>query len=62
VFATVEANKSGIIIGKQNIPLVQEGEAMFHIAYFSEEEEEIASNIQTMSDTLLPIKQNSIGP
>ncbi|NNC99670.1 MAG: succinylglutamate desuccinylase [Gammaproteobacteria bacterium] len=56
LFGTVEASRSGIIIGKQNIPLVQEGDAMFHIAYFSEDEEDIATNIQTMSDTLLPSK------
>jgi predicted deacylase len=30
----VTAPRSGIIIGKQNIPLVQEGDAMFHIAFF----------------------------
>lgn len=54
VFGMVRARRSGIVIGKQNIPLVQQGDAMFHIAYFSEEEQEIAENIQTMSDTLLP--------
>ena len=54
VFDIVEASRSGIIIGKQNIPLVQEGDAMFHIAYFSEEDALIADNIQTMSDSLLP--------
>jgi len=32
----VKASISGVIIGKQNIPLVQEGEAVYHIAYFSE--------------------------
>ena len=53
VFGEVLASRSGIIIGKQNIPLVQEGDAMFHIAYFSEEDEEVADNIQTMSDSLL---------
>ena len=52
-FGSVVANKTGIIIGKQNIPLVQEGDAMFHIAFFSEEEEDIADNIQTMSSSLL---------
>ena len=30
----VLANRAGIIIGKQQIPLVQDGEAMYHIAYF----------------------------
>ncbi|NND83436.1 MAG: succinylglutamate desuccinylase [Gammaproteobacteria bacterium] len=56
-FATVEASRSGIIIGKQNIPLVQQGDAMFHIAYFSDMDEEIADNIQSMSDTLLPTRE-----
>jgi len=54
VFATVRASRSGIIIGKQNIPLVQEGDAMFHIAYFSEEDEEIVENIEIMNNSLLP--------
>lgn len=54
VFDTVRASRSGIIIGKQNIPLVQEGDAMFHIAYFAEEEQEIAENIEIMQDTLMP--------
>lgn len=54
VFGVVKARRTGIVIGKQNIPLVQKGDAMFHIAYFTEEEQEIADNIQTMSDSLLP--------
>lgn len=54
VFDSVHASRSGIIIGKQNIPLVQEGDAMFHIAYFSEEDEEIVENIEIMQDDLLP--------
>lgn len=57
VFGAVKAGRSGIIIGKQNIPLVQEGDAMFHIAYFAEEDQEIAENIEIMQDTLLPDTQ-----
>jgi len=53
-FTTVRAARSGIIIGKQNIPLAQEGDAMFHIAYFTEEDEEIVQNIEIMQDSLLP--------
>jgi predicted deacylase len=53
-FGMVTARRSGIVIGKQNIPLVQQGDAMFHIAYFSEEDEEIFDNIQSMSEFLLP--------
>ena len=55
VFGTVKSRRAGIVIGKQNIPLVQQGDAMFHIAYFSEQEEEIAENIQSMTDFLIPV-------
>lgn len=54
ISATVIANRAGIIIGKQNIPLVQEGDAMYHIAYFAENDEEIVENIELMQDILLP--------
>lgn len=54
LYGTVKARRTGIVIGKQNIPLVQKGDAMFHIAYFSEEEAEIAENIQTMTEFLMP--------
>ncbi len=54
VIDSVKASRSGILIGKQNIPLVQEGEAMFHIAYFSENDEDIAEHIGTVQDLLLP--------
>lgn len=57
ILDTVKASKSGIIIGKQNIPLAQEGDAMFHIAYFSEADEEIVENIEKMQDILLPTDQ-----
>lgn len=57
ILDTVKASRSGIIIGKQNIPLVQEGDAMFHIAYFSEADEEIVENIEKMQDILIPADQ-----
>ncbi len=59
VFKTVVARRSGIIIGKQNIPLVQEGDAMFHVAFFSDQESDVASHIQSMSDSLLPNTDNA---
>jgi predicted deacylase len=33
---TVMADRSGLIIGKSNLPLVNEGDAIYHIAYFSD--------------------------
>ena len=43
----------GIIIGKQNIPLAQEGEALYHIAYFKAHDE-VVENIEIMQDNLAP--------
>ncbi len=54
VLDVVVASRSGILIGRQNIPLVQEGEAMFHIAYFSEDDSKIAENIEVAIDNILP--------
>ena len=53
VLGQVLANKSGVIIGKQNIPLVQEGEAMYHIAYFKEDDEQIAEHIENVEEELV---------
>ncbi|WP_193165788.1 succinylglutamate desuccinylase/aspartoacylase family protein [Microbulbifer hainanensis] len=49
----IQCNADGIIIGKQNIPLVQEGEAMYHIAYFHEPHE-VAESLEALQDSLLP--------
>lgn len=49
----VVANKSGVIIGKQNIPLVQEGEAMYHIAYFEENDAQVAEHIEGIENRLV---------
>jgi len=54
VIDLVKATRSGILIGKQNIPLVQEGEAMFHVAYFSEDDEEIAEQIENVQEQFSP--------
>ena len=48
------ANKGGIVIGKQIIPLAQEGEAMFHIANFEEDHSDIAEQIETAHELLSP--------
>ncbi|GEA52760.1 deacylase [Vibrio inusitatus NBRC 102082] len=48
----VTSTRSGIIIGKQNIPLVQEGDAMYHIAYFGQNDDGVAEHIELLQDTL----------
>ncbi|MGO3408020.1 succinylglutamate desuccinylase/aspartoacylase family protein [Marinomonas sp.] len=52
VLDDVVCKNAGIIIGKQNIPLVQEGDAMYHIAHFSSPDE-VAEHVETMQDELM---------
>lgn len=51
------SHSDGIIIGKQNIPLVQEGEAMYHLAYFKEPDD-VVENLEMMNEELLPEEYN----
>jgi predicted deacylase len=50
---SIITKQDGIIIGKQNIPLVQEGEAVYHIACFSQPDE-VSENLEQFQDDLLP--------
>lgn len=50
--ARVVSVREGVVIGKQNIPLVQEGDAMFHIAYFRDSED-VSDNIEELNEALL---------
>jgi predicted deacylase len=52
IISKVIANRAGIVVGQQNIPLVQEGEAMFHVAYFEEDDKQISGFIETVQDDL----------
>lgn len=54
VVSEVRAQRSGLIIGKQNIPLVQEGDALFHLAFFSERDERVARRVEALSEALMP--------
>lgn len=50
VSAQLFSPADGIIIGKQNIPLVQEGEAVYHIAYFNETQQ-VEESIEHLQDS-----------
>lgn len=53
VLSTICAPTEGVIIGKQNIPLAHEGEAIYHIAYFSDPDT-VADHVERLQDELLP--------
>lgn len=45
--------QEGVVIGKQNIPLAQEGEALYHIAYFRKPDT-VAEHVELVQDDLVP--------
>jgi len=51
VLDEVRSRYEGIIIGKTNIPLVQEGEAMYHVAYFHQPDD-VVEGIEQLQDLL----------
>lgn len=54
--ATIICPAEGVVIGKQNIPLAQEGEAIYHVAYFSRAEA-VAEHVELLQDSLVPTEQ-----
>jgi predicted deacylase len=56
----IVANVSGIIIGCTQIPLVHEGEALFHIARF-EDIKGVAGHVDSFQNTFLP-SENDVSP
>ncbi|MER2490439.1 succinylglutamate desuccinylase/aspartoacylase family protein [Catenovulum sediminis] len=55
----LKAPFSGIVIGQSNIPLVHEGEAMYHIAAFRKVDN-VGEEVELMSDTFLPDDYTSL--
>ena len=51
VLDTITSLNEGVVIGKQNIPLTQEGDAMYHIAYFSKPDS-VAEHVELLQDKL----------
>lgn len=57
--ANITSPAEGVVIGKQNIPLTQEGEAIYHIAYFTQPDS-VAEHVELLQDNLLPQEQLDI--
>lgn len=49
----------GVVIGKQNIPLAQTGEAMYHIAYFKQPDS-VAEGVELLQDNLDTVDLNIV--
>ncbi len=48
----IRANKSGIVIGQQTLPLVNEGDAVFHLAYFHKADDLIEQVVEEFIEEL----------
>lgn len=57
--AQITSPTEGVVIGKQNIPLAQEGEAMYHIAYFKAPDS-VAEHVELLQDNLVLDENNLI--
>ncbi|WP_100752170.1 succinylglutamate desuccinylase/aspartoacylase family protein [Vibrio salilacus] len=42
----LKARKGGIVIGQQTLPLVNEGDAIFHLAYFEQDDQEVEQVVE----------------
>jgi predicted deacylase len=51
--ASITCPVEGVVIGKQNIPLAQEGEAIYHVAYFKKPDT-VAEQVELLQDNLVP--------
>lgn len=45
---------TGLVIGRTELPLVYEGEALYHLAKF-EDHETVAEQVETFQDTIIPV-------
>lgn len=57
VLTTITSPTEGVVVGKQNIPLAQEGEAMYHIAYFKAPDS-VAEHVELLQDNLVQDQNN----
>ncbi|HCG8737951.1 TPA: succinylglutamate desuccinylase/aspartoacylase family protein [Vibrio parahaemolyticus] len=48
----LKAPKSGLVIGQQTLPLVNEGDAIFHLAYFSQSDDEVEQAVESYIEGL----------
>ncbi|OEE49089.1 deacylase [Enterovibrio norvegicus] len=54
------APQGGIIIGQQTLPLVNEGDAIFHIAYFEEPDRMVEQQVENYLDEVVDDANNEI--
>ncbi|WEM44633.1 succinylglutamate desuccinylase/aspartoacylase family protein (plasmid) [Photobacterium sp. DA100] len=56
----IKALQGGIIIGQQTLPLVNEGDAIYHLAYFEEPDSFVEEKVESYLDDVLDDMDNEI--
>jgi len=54
----VLAQEEGIVIGRTNLPLTHEGDALFHIAYYKNQAGEVLEQVENFQEYLDPESEN----
>ena len=49
----LKAHKGGIVIGQQTLPLVNEGDAVFHLAYFVEDDQQVEQVVEEFIEEVI---------
>ena len=50
----VIAPSEGVVIGRTNLPLAHEGDALFHLAYYSQQVDKVADQVESFQERLEP--------
>lgn len=56
----IKAPQGGIIIGQQTLPLVNEGDAIYHIAFFEEADKHVEQQVEHYFDEVVDVENNEI--
>jgi len=51
----MKTTKGGIVIGQQTLPLVNEGDAVFHIAYFKQDDDDVEQSVESYIEEVADI-------
>ncbi|EKO3848198.1 succinylglutamate desuccinylase/aspartoacylase family protein [Vibrio harveyi] len=54
------APKGGIVIGQQTLPLVNEGDAIFHIAYFKQDDDVVEQTVESYIEELTEVDVDQV--
>jgi predicted deacylase len=58
----IHAEFAGVVIGRLELPLVHEGDAIFHIARYKEEISEVSEQVESFQANFAPVNEPGVSP